>query len=58
MRFLEVENQNLNTQFELLNENCNQVLINKKEIENKYAILIDEEKQNDNKEKFINLYSL
>ena len=48
MRFLEVENQNLNTQFELLNENCNQVLINKKEIENKYAILLDEEKQNDN----------
>ena len=48
LRFLEVENQNLNTQFELLNENCNQVLINKKEIENKYAILLDEEKQNDN----------
>ena len=48
LRFLEVENQNLNTQFDLLNENCNQVLINKKEIENKYAILFDEEKQNDN----------
>lgn len=45
LKLLEAENQNLNTQFDILNENCNQVLINKKEIENKYAILIDEEKQ-------------
>lgn len=45
LKVLEVENQNLNTQFDILNENCNKVLINKKEIENKYAILIDEEKQ-------------
>ena len=46
LKMLEVENQNLNTQFDILNENCNQVLINKKEIENKYAILFDDEKQN------------
>ena len=41
LKVLEVENKNLNNQFNILNENCNQVLINKKEIENKYAILID-----------------
>ena len=49
LKLLEVENSNLNTQFSILNDNCNQVLINKKEIENKYLILTDEEKQiNDN----------
>ena len=45
LKELEIENHNLNTQFDILNENCNQVLINKKELENKYAILLDEEKQ-------------
>ena len=45
LKLLEVENNNLNTQFSILNDNCNQVLINKKEIENKYLILTDEEKQ-------------
>lgn len=46
LKLLEVENNNLNIQFDMLNENCNQVLINKREIENKYAILLNEEKPN------------
>ena len=46
LKLLEEENNNLNMQFDMLNENCNQVLINKKEIENKYAILLNEEKPN------------
>ena len=54
LKLLEVENTNLNTQINILNDNCNQVLINKKEIENKYAILID----NNNKENGINISQL
>lgn len=44
LKFLETENNNLNKQYEVLTENYNKVLINKKEIENKYSILIDQEK--------------
>ena len=54
LKLLEVENTNLNTQINILNDNCNQVLINKKEIENKYAILID----NNNKENGNNISQL
>jgi len=54
LKLLEVENTNLNTQINILNDNCNQILINKKEIENKYAILID----NNNKENGNNISQL
>ena len=45
LKSLEIENKNLNNQFELLNENYNNVVINKKEIENKLAKLIEDERQ-------------
>ena len=45
LKSLEIENKNLNNQFELLNENYNIVEINKKEIENKLAKLIEDERQ-------------
>lgn len=45
LKTLEIENKNLNNQFESLNENYNIVAINKKEIENKLAKLIEDEKQ-------------
>ena len=45
LKFLEEENKVLNSQFDMLNDNYNQVAINKKEIENKYEILLDDEKE-------------